>query len=411
MTVDGWLFSWDLWWFKRAVLDLGTTPFFSGEVHYPYGASLLFHSLAPALCLIALPFTTAFGVAVAYNVLAFAGFWLSGYGAYRLSAYVLRDLEPAGETTATRLAAFLGGAAWAFGAYHFAHLLGHLEIASPQWLPFFVLFLVKSWREPGWASPLAAGFFLVMTGLTAWYYWLHLLCFAGLFIVYHLIVDRPPRVYAALVRTSAALGIGNLVLSPWLAPMVLHGSSAALPDHRGQILALSADLVSPFVPSFQHPLWGKWLTPLQLRLMPDGNLSESTLFVGYTSLALAAIASIGRRDRSRFWLVAFLFFWVMSLGPLLHAGGRLVTLFDQPIPMPFLVLSALPSMATFRGTSRFFALGALALGVLTALGSRRLLGRARTTVGRAVRGTPHGRAVRERGDSLSDDRDRRSVGV
>ncbi|HMJ52364.1 MAG TPA: hypothetical protein VK540_09815 [Polyangiaceae bacterium] len=44
---DGQQFAWNLWWMKRALLDLHTTPFQTGAIFHPTGVSLWLHTLSP----------------------------------------------------------------------------------------------------------------------------------------------------------------------------------------------------------------------------------------------------------------------------------------------------------------------------------------------------------------------------
>src|SRR6185369_4491378 len=93
------------------------------------------------------PATALLGVIPAFNLLVAASFVLSGYAAYRLALYVLRTRcasEP-GVTGASRVrtAAFVGGVAFAFSSYRFVHLLGHLDLLQTEWIPAFVLLLLR----------------------------------------------------------------------------------------------------------------------------------------------------------------------------------------------------------------------------------------------------------------------------
>jgi hypothetical protein len=147
---DTWLGYWDLWWVRRALVDLHTNPFFSRDLYFPYGAPLYFHSLNFLQGLLAIPVGSAVGPTSAYNAVVFGSFVASGYFTYRLALYVIRhDIGvPAvdGTASAVRFAAFTGGVVFAFSSYRLAHL-SHLELLSTQWLPLFALFLLKTGRE------------------------------------------------------------------------------------------------------------------------------------------------------------------------------------------------------------------------------------------------------------------------
>jgi hypothetical protein len=42
---DAYQFYWNLWWVKRALIDLQTSPYVTRELFAPYGAPLYFHTL------------------------------------------------------------------------------------------------------------------------------------------------------------------------------------------------------------------------------------------------------------------------------------------------------------------------------------------------------------------------------
>src|SRR5712691_1009978 len=86
---DAWQFYWNLWWIRRAVVDLHATPYFTPDLFFPYGADLHFHTLNLFPGLLALPVVATAGLAAAYNLLVFLAFTLSGYGMYRLALFVL----------------------------------------------------------------------------------------------------------------------------------------------------------------------------------------------------------------------------------------------------------------------------------------------------------------------------------
>jgi hypothetical protein len=370
--MDSWHHYHNLWWIKRAVLDLRANPFFTAELHYPYGTHLYYHALLLGPGLLALPVTASLGVTVAYNTIAFLSFVLAGYGAYRLAWYLSQGEAEAGPR---RLAAFVAGAAYAFSAFHFQRLLGHLELVSLQWLPFYALFLVKTWRETAWHNPLAAALFMALAALTTWYFALYLAWFTAFFVAYHLLSERgQPGAWPRLGRVGAAALLSGLALAPVLAPMLALGQSAGrVANPAGEVELLSADLLAFFVPSTMHPVWGGWLEPAYRVLMRRGNITEATVFLGYVPLALTAWAAHPAWARRRFWLGAFGLFTLLALGPVLHAAGRAVMLLGQPAPLPYQLLYSLPFGDVARAPARLVVMSTLCLAVLAGSGALKLM--------------------------------------
>src|SRR5438132_10730485 len=42
---DGFVFQWNLWWVNKAITDLHQSPWHTSYLHYPFGVSLLPHTL------------------------------------------------------------------------------------------------------------------------------------------------------------------------------------------------------------------------------------------------------------------------------------------------------------------------------------------------------------------------------
>ena len=93
-TDDSWQNYWNLWWIKTALVDRSINPYFAPDLHYPYGATLYFHTLNIFGGIVSLPIAITFGITAAYNVLVMASFVLSGYGTFRLTLYVLTRRIP-----------------------------------------------------------------------------------------------------------------------------------------------------------------------------------------------------------------------------------------------------------------------------------------------------------------------------
>ena len=177
---DGLQNYWNLWWVRRALLDLNVSPFFTRELFYPNGASLYFHTLNIFNGLVSLPVQLLAGLAAAYNTTVLFTFVASGYGTFLLARRMLGRLGRADDRS--NLIAFAGGFIFAFAPFRFAHLLGHMQVLSTEWIPFFVLSFLQLPERRGspWRRALLPAFFLVLNALCDWYYVLYLLIFCAL---------------------------------------------------------------------------------------------------------------------------------------------------------------------------------------------------------------------------------------
>lgn len=414
---DGWQNYWNLWWVKQALLNLRTNPYFTDFLYAPTGVSLLFHTLNIFNALWTLPIQLNFGLAIAYNSVVFASFVLAGYGGYLVSLDMLARLylpvKPG-----LRPAAFVGGLVFTMSPFHMAHLLGHMQVFSMIWPPFYVLWLLRTlepWPSPEptfvsrrkWRDVWLTCLFLILATLVDWYHTLYLLIFTGLALLWTLwqrwirlrsrvaseegqnlgsrstlhTVRYLLRPFWLLIAVSLGFAV---VLSPLLLPMVRAASSR--PDLQTgliQNITLSADLLAFVIPSEIHPLWGNWAKSIADNF--STTTSERLIFAGIIPLTLALFIAIRKWSASivRFWVLIALAFAILALGPYLHIGGKIISLGEWPIPMPYLLLyHTVPFIGLTRSLSRYDLMVMLALGVLVAMALvklQRLIFRTRQT--------------------------------
>ncbi len=348
---DGWQNYWNLWWVSRALLEEHTSPFYTRYLYHPQGVSLLFHTLNIPNGLLAMPFLVLFGPVVAYNSIVLVSSVLSGYGAFLLALKV----------TKSRQAAFIAGIVYAFSPFRFAHLLGHMQVFSTEWIPFFILALFRAVRGGPLLLPIL---FLSLSSLCDWYQALYLALFTALYLAW--LAWKKHMNLRMAFKIGAIWGFWGIALSPLLVPMLLemlrYRFMFTPPEHA---LLLSADLLAFITPSEFHPLWGKWASKVASNF--TASLSERTVFLGYVPLALALVAWKRRERGVYLWLITGLFFLLMALGPYLHVAGKIL-----PLPLPYAFLRSIPLVAMARSVSRFSLMGTLSLGVMAAMGTKQL---------------------------------------
>ncbi|MGQ9626124.1 MAG: hypothetical protein ACUVV0_04365 [Anaerolineae bacterium] len=372
---DGWQNFWNLWWVKVALVERGTTPYFTDYLYYPTGASLIFHTLNIFNGLFALPFSLGFkpqagGLLLAYNAVVLFSFVMAGYGAFLLACYVLgeRHKSPAGW-----FAAFAAGLVYAFSPFHFAHLLGHMQVFSLEWVPFHVLcFLRGSGAGRGVPLPKRVwkpALFLVLAALCDWYNAFYLAIFTALYLFYVAFSARWNRLKGALSVAVGTWVLFGLLLSPFLWPMVREASASdyMLPEPE-HVFLLSADLLAFITPNEMHPLWGRWVQSWWSGRSP-APLSERMIFAGYLPLMLSAFALWKRRKEALLWALSAIAFGVLALGPALRVGGC-----QTDFPLPYALLHEfVPFVRIARSVSRFDLMVMLSLAALVGLGLEAVL--------------------------------------
>jgi hypothetical protein len=352
---------WNLWWVKHAVIDLQSNPLLCDFLFYPIGIDLTFYTLTILNGFASVPLQPLLGLVSANNVIVFASFVFSAYGAYLLSRYLLPgDVHPS--------APFIAGLIYAFSSNRFVYAsLGQFNILSTQWIPFYVLFLVKSRRNPkSLHYPLLASVFLLFNGYTEFTYASFLLVFTLIYLLYWLVVDgwrKNVRFFANLALVGLVFVVG---MSPILFQMVrvMAVEGDFLVEGGGFANVFSADLLGFVVPSRLHPLSDLWRKSFDFSYL-------NFVFIGYAVLGLAVFGAVSRfRDRRvRFWIVAGLLFGLIALGPTLRLNGN-----EHELPLPFDLLAALPFFKGNRYPSRYSVMLALCWATLAGYGLNRLTG-------------------------------------
>lgn len=414
---DGWQNYWNLWWVKVALVDQIRSPFQTDLLYYPTGVDLYFHTLNPFNGLITLPIQVSTRLLLAYNGVVFLSWTLGGLGMYLLTRWVLRprvEVRPNGGIHSW-LPPFLAGLVFTFAPFHMAHLLGHMQVMSLQWIPFYALYLLRtldrkrhglSWLR----SASLAALFLAFCGLCDWYFVLYLFFFTGLLILWHLLADFVrawKRRDVSVVKLASTwlippLLIGLLfflLLSPILVPMIRTASQLNfMVRPEADFYVLSASVADFFIPNRLHTLFressGSWVGN---QVAP---LSERTIAIGYVALLLAACSLWVDRKRSGFWAACALFFGVLALGPVVHWDHiewcDIAAHVEQGLPVPaercpsaetrigrewslFSLLNrVVPFMEISRSVSRYALMVQFGVSVLVGVGLSGLLQGLRT---------------------------------
>lgn len=387
---DGWQNYWNQWWIKEALLSRHTHFFFTDLLYPPTGVSLLFHTLNFFNGLLTLPLQLNSGLTVAYNAVVFFHFIMAGWGVYLLARYVLAQVGR--RDNRAEWAAFGAGLIFTFSPFHMAHLLGHMQVLSLTWPPFYLLWLFRllnRWRQKTAvnqaASPEAGdlvwcGLFLALTTMVDWYQTLYLLLFTALalaWVWWRVRRDNHAGLKTLLKPVTGLAVMGllfGLLFSPLLGPMVAEAASADYmrPSFEENV-TLSADLLAFVTPSELHPLWGRLVLPVYEGF--TSTTSERLVFAGFIPLLLAGWGAIHYRKKRtvQFWSLFTAVFFVLALGPYLHIGGNILKIGGFAVPMPYLFLYRMvPFIGISRSLSRFDLMVMIGLGVLAALALARL---------------------------------------
>jgi hypothetical protein len=393
---DEYTFIWNSWWLRYSLFDLGQNPLQSGHIFYPLGISLVLYTYNLFNALLSLPLQSFLPLPAISNLTFLLATVLSGYGTFLLVEYLLRakDSIPSSQDPAparywglgTRYgAAFLAGMIYAFGSYRMVYAaIGHYDMWSTEWIPFYALFLIKTIREPQVRNAVLAGLFLVLAMLcemTLGVFLAMLTVVVLLFVLGRRARSQVSGGLGTLFQRMVVLGlVAGVLYAPLLVPTLREMFGGYELAGWGDAQKLSVDLVGLVTPTALHPLDGDWTETLrQVREGTSRFRDVNTLFLGWAGLALALVGAVRYRRQLAAWITGAVLFAVLSLGPLLQINGR--STFDLDglavnVPLPFVLLHYLPVVKANRVPNRFSVVVMLSLAVLAGFGTYWLLNKA-----------------------------------
>jgi len=352
---------WTLWWWKKALLDLGTTPFWTPYLYAPDGLDLTFHTHSPLTMLMTLPVNALLGPVAAYNAAVLLAVILCGLGAYLLARELVRN----------EAAAVAAGLVFALFPQHQEQLMEHLNLLSCQWMPFALLFLVRGLKYGRRADGVLAGVFYALNALASYHLGL-LLTFMGLPIALWYLRESPCR-----RRALAGLGAGAAAGAALLAPFVWPMAKAMLGGEAFFVKPLEYRPVDPAFFAIPPPtstfLGGLFEDVYRARRGNEFQYAGFVCFLGWVPLlavvrVAAGLGSRAGRGEKLLWLGVF-------LGFCLFACGKCLTFFGTTYPgvsLPQGWTQELGPFRVLRIANRYLIPASLALAVLTAQGLARL---------------------------------------
>ena len=379
-----------LWWFDKAIIGLGTNPLYSNYFLYPVGMTMF---VASFIGILLVPITHVFGTIVSYNIYVLSTFVLAGFGTYLLVKYLTENTK----------ASFIAGIVYAFCPYHFAQVLGGgLTIASIQWIPFYLLFLMKMVKDKKRFDACLCAIFFSLTALSSWTLAVYAAIFSIMYILYILYTNRDTVMSYNFLKEFAVFGIVSAVLITPFALALVNNMLTNPSMHKPLLnfVFYSADLLGFFIPGPDHPIFGNYVMPIYYNF--TGNAAENTTYVGYTVLILVLFTIWRIRAKNiRFFAISTLIFFILSLGPVLHINGIFtipmsglniddfvrsigIQLPDKAfdilssnivIPLPGLALYYLPVLSMGRCPGRFDVMIMLMLAILIGFGVSEILKR------------------------------------
>ncbi|MBK8048211.1 MAG: hypothetical protein IPK16_14465 [Anaerolineales bacterium] len=362
---DFWVHEWTLWWLKQAIFT-GQNPYFTDLLAHPTGVSLTSHNIAWFNFALWFPLEGVIGANAAHSITYLVMFTFNAYAMY-LFAY---------QQTRSWAGALIAGFVFGFFPYTLSGA-GHLNLLITGWLPLTLLFLDRMFRTNSLRDMFMAGLSLALVGVSRWQLLAMSVIVVGAFVLYRLAMDRT----IWRLRTLGLLAGVGLVMMVLIAPLFVPVAvEQATREYADELLtyepAFSADLLGYVVPHTRLSVWTALVSQLPQNLQFP---QQEVNFLGYTVLALSALAILFRWRKAWFWAALALVLMIFALGPVITIGQQAY----PQIPTPYRLVEDFFLNKLIRKPERYDAVLGLPFAMLAAIGVS-FLRRRLATAGLAV---------------------------
>jgi hypothetical protein len=243
-----------------------------------------------------------------------------------------------------------------------------MQLVSLEWIPLFVLSFYRLLDQPRPSRALGAGAVLFLVMLCDYYYFFYCVI-VGVVLFLGFAVRKRQPFYFASKPYLVGLGIFLAVVLVTAGPLAyglwdLSHSDALWGIHDP--IEYSLDAWAAFIPG-GHWRWSE-LTRAYWSELP-GNIHESSVHIGLAALVIMIYGAVKRRGQGLWWATLVLF-WMLALGPVLHAWGRVI----PGAPLPYALLAAVfPPLELSGCPVRMVVMVTLSAGILVAAGLDALL--------------------------------------
>lgn len=322
-TGDGLQNIWNIWWVNKAVTELHQIPWHTYYIHFPFGTTLIAHTLNPFNGFLGIALLKLLTLIQTYNLIVLFSFIMGGFTAFLLAFYLTRSYW----------GSIIAGFIFTFSNYHFTHAEGHLQLVSLEWIPLFVLCWYVFITKPSVLSGAASSIVLFAVVLCDYYYFLYCVMTAIFIVAWY--AKKRKDTFFMLKKTYLfpllAFIVCFLITSfPLIVALLVSNiRNSFIGSHLSKVYSL--DLLAPLIPGghwrFAHLTQFYWT-----RI--TGGIHESSVHIGLSVIIVLIYVWISRRKTQepslRLWYMILVAFMTLSLGPVLHIWGKEISWFKLP---------------------------------------------------------------------------------
>jgi len=332
-TGDGFQNVWNIWWVDQALVNQGTSPFFTTLLHWPHGINLVPQTMNIYNALVAIPLAHIFNFSLV-EVVNFAVVFAFIFGGVTMFWFIQK-------LYGNYWVAVIAGGLFTFSSYHFAHAQGHLQLVSFEFIPLFLLAFWTLLEKMRYRYALLAALSLFLILLCDYYYLFWSVILGGLWFLWNLLITKKIRLTAQVIKVMGLFAVLSAALvGPLLYSLVsLTKHDPLMGSHDASQFSLDPlSVVMPGGSWYWHSLTDWYTTNIEY-------FAEASVFFGFGLITLLVIAFIQRfikKDATmprwlNFWWIIMITFGVLALGPHLRTIGRTL----DSIPMPYALLEKL----------------------------------------------------------------------
>jgi len=284
-----------------------------------------------------------------YNIIMYFSFIFTGYGMFHLTKHLTKNY----------FASIVAGIIFTFGIYHMWHAEVHLSLMALQFIPFSVLFFIKTVESKKIKDPIIGGIFLCLALMSSIYLGFFTLLFFIPLIIYYIVTKRNLQ---TLIRIGFLLLIAVSLAAPYYYGqyIVNEGNESAGQKMRA-FNSFSTDIANFVLPAPNHSITKIKDYPFETFV---GRSGDAYAFLGYTAIFLAIIALLKTDKKEKLvWVISGAFLGLISLGPFLKIYG-----FETGIHLPYYYLYDLPYLDVFRAIGRAAIFTTFCVAILAAYG-------------------------------------------
>jgi hypothetical protein len=321
---------------------------------YPKGLDLIYHNFAWLNITIWLTLRSWVGGFAAYNLAILLNLIFTGFSAYML---VL-------ELTGDRRASFVGGLIYLAWPFRLSQL-DHPNLISTQWIPLFLLFLIRVLHRGRLKDGAAMGLFIVLAAYTRWQLLIPAVLMGGILL---LLGAKRDLIFRREQLLSIAFGVLIAVIalvSPLRLFVMQQNTQPADLLVDNEEYTMQTDLLAYLTPGSLNPLVGGETATAYDRYYYDRSDGRRfPAYLGVITLCLSVVGLFRVRRVCLPWAVSAMLLVAIALGPVLRINGQLY----PAIPMPYRLLGKLYVPKLMRFPDRFNMFLSLPLAVMAGFG-------------------------------------------